>query len=128
YLGPGSPIGRHLQLRSGVGAGSPGLSLELRPSSTQTTPVTIIGMSPDIRQGGGDAVPMVYLPFRAEAPAGVTLIVRGSGGPARVVSAARDAANAIDPDLALGAVRTLEELRDRSRVISTGTAAQFAQN
>jgi hypothetical protein len=115
YLGAGSPIGRHLELRPPS------------PQPTPAAPVTIIGVSPDIRQGPGDAVPMVYLPFRAEAPAGVTLIVRGSGGPARVVSAARDAANAIDPDLALGIVRTLDELRDRSRVISTGMSSQFAK-
>jgi ABC-type antimicrobial peptide transport system permease subunit len=43
------------------------------------------------------------------------------------VSAARDAANAIDPDLALGVVRTLDELRDGSRSISTETASQFAK-
>jgi ABC-type antimicrobial peptide transport system permease subunit len=43
------------------------------------------------------------------------------------VSAARDAANAIDPDLALGVVRTLDELRDRSRSVSTGMASQFAK-
>ena len=85
----------------------------------------IIGVSPDIRQES-DAVPIVYLPFRAEAPAGVTLMVRGSGGPAGVVSAARDAANAIDPDLALGVVRTLDELRDRSRAYPAGMASRFA--
>ncbi len=34
--------------------------------------------------------------------------------------------NAIDPDLALGAVRTLDELRDRSRSGSAGMASQFA--
>jgi putative ABC transport system permease protein len=101
--------------------------VEESPQPTLPAPVTIIGVSPDIRQGQGDAVPMVYLPFRAEAPAGVTLIVRGSGGPARVVSAARDAANAIDPDLALGIVRTLDELRDHSRVVSTGMSSQFAK-
>jgi ABC-type antimicrobial peptide transport system permease subunit len=84
-------------------------------------------VSPDIRQGLGDAVPIVYLPFRAEAPAEVTLIVRGSGGSARVVSAARDAANAIDPDLALGVVRTLDELRESSRSLSVGMASQFAK-
>ena len=89
--------------------------------------MTVVGVSPDIRQGQEDAVPMVYLPFRAEAPAGVTLIVRGSGGPARVISAARDAANAIDPDLALGVVRTLDELRDRSMSPSAGSALQFAK-
>jgi hypothetical protein len=53
--------------------------------------------------------------------------VRGSGGPARVVAAARDAANAIDPDLALGVVRTLDELREGSRSPSAGMASQFAK-
>jgi ABC-type antimicrobial peptide transport system permease subunit len=90
-------------------------------------PVTIVGVSPDIRQSQDDAQPIVYLPFRAEAPPGVTLIVRGSGGPARVVSAARGAANAIDPDLAFGAVKTLDQLRDRSRAFLIGTASQFAK-
>jgi predicted permease len=121
YLGAGSPIGRHLELRS---------STPRRPGPSDVegqVPVRIIGVSPDIRQGMGDAVPMVYLPFRGEAPAGVTLIVRGTGGPARVVSAARDVANAIDPDLALGVVSTMDELRDRSRLPSTGTASQNAK-
>src|SRR5260221_189604 len=100
------------------------------PPQTYATPeqqvrVTIVGLSPDIRQGREDAVPVVYLPFRAEAPAAVTLIMRGSGGPARVVSAARQAAHAIDPDLALGVMRTLDELRDRSR--GTGLESQFAK-
>jgi predicted lysophospholipase L1 biosynthesis ABC-type transport system permease subunit len=87
--------------------------------------VTIVGVSPDVRQGQADAEPMVYLPFRAEAPAAVTLIVRGAGGPARVVSAAREAAHAIDPDLALGVVRTLDELGDHSR--GTGLESEFAK-
>ena len=46
--------------------------------------VAIIGLAPEIRQVR-DAVPMVYLPFRAEAPAAVALIVRGSGGGRDVV-------------------------------------------
>src|SRR5205823_6772997 len=90
-------------------------------------PMTVVGVSPNIRQGRDDGEPVVYLPFRGEAPAGITLIVRGSGESARVVSAVRGAANAIDPDLALGAVRTLDELRDRSRAFLTGMASQFAK-
>jgi putative ABC transport system permease protein len=124
YLGADSPIGRHLELRPPTAQRSYSRGAEAPPPPVR---VTIVGVSPDIRQSQGDVVPMVYLPFRAEAPAGVTLIVRGSGGPARVVSAARDAANAIDPDLALGVVRTLDELRDRSRSVSTGMASQFAK-
>jgi predicted lysophospholipase L1 biosynthesis ABC-type transport system permease subunit len=97
------------------------------PEPTPPAPMTIAGVSPNIRQNRDDAEPIVYLPFRAEAPAGVTLIVRGAGGSARLVSAARGAANAIDPDLALGAVRTLDELRDRSRALLTGMASQYAK-
>src|SRR3954467_6897787 len=37
-----------------------------------------------------------------------------------------DAVNAIDPDLALGVFRTLDELRDRSRAGPAGMAWQFA--
>jgi putative ABC transport system permease protein len=124
YLGTGNPIGRRLALQPPTAQRG---RLSDVPGPTPPAPVTIIGVSPDIRQGMGDAVPVAYLPFRAEAPAEVTLIVRGSGGPARVVSAARDAANAIDPDLALGVVRTLDELRDGSRSPSAGMASQFAK-
>jgi putative ABC transport system permease protein len=122
YLGAGNPIGHHLELRPPTAQRT-----YLREAEGPAPPVrvTVVGVSPDIRQGQEDAVPVVYLPFRAEAPAAVTLIVRGSGGSARVVSAARQAAHAIDPDLALGVVRTLDELRDRSR--DTGMASQFAK-
>src|SRR3954467_5822111 len=37
-----------------------------------------------------------------------------------------DAVNAIDPDLALGVFRTLDELRDRSRAGPADRASQFA--
>jgi putative ABC transport system permease protein len=130
YLGAGSPIGRHVELRPPQPRTPQQSARTLDMASDYTAPpvpVTIIGLSPDIRQGQGDAVPMVYLPFRAEAPAGVTLIVRGSGGSARLESAARRAADAIDPDLALGVVRTLEELRDRSTSPAAGSALQFAR-
>jgi putative ABC transport system permease protein len=122
YLGGGSPIGHHLELRPPTAQRT-----YLREAEGPAPPVRVmvVGVSPDIRQGREDAEPIVYLPFRAEAPAAVTLIVRGSGGPARVVSAAREAAHAIDPDLALGVVRTLDELRDRSR--GTGLESQFAK-
>jgi putative ABC transport system permease protein len=122
YLGDGSPIGHHLELRPPTAQRT---YLREADGPAPAVRVTVVGVSPDIRQGQDDAAPMVYLPFRAEAPAAVTLIVRGSGGPARVVAAARNAANAIDPDLALGAVRTLDELRDRSR--GNGLESQFGK-
>lgn len=123
YLGTGNPIGRRLEIRLPMAQRT-----YLREADAPAPPVSvaIIGVAPDIRQVN-DAVPTVYLPFRAEAPAAVTLIVRGSGGHGPIVQAVRDAVNAIDPDLPLGAVRTLDELRDRSRASRAGTASHFAK-
>lgn len=123
YLGAGNPIGRRFEIRPPTVQRT-----YLREADGPAPPVsvTIVGVAPDVRQVH-DPVPMVYLPFRAEAPAAVSLIVRGSGGFGPVVAAVRDAANAIDPDLALGVVRTLDELRDRSRSGPADMASQFAK-
>jgi putative ABC transport system permease protein len=123
YLGAGNPIGRRLEIRP-----SAVQRTYLREADGTAPPVSaeIIGVAPDVRQVGV-AVPTVYLPFRAEAPATVALIVRGSNGAGPLVRAVRDAVNAIDPDLALGAVRTLDELRDRSQAYSADMASQFSK-
>ena len=123
YLDAGSPIGRHLELRLPAAQRT-----YLREADAPAPPasVAIIGVAPEIRQVR-DAVPTVYLPFRAEAPAAVALIVRGSGGSRSLVADVRDAVNSIDPDLALGVVRTLDELRDRSRAGPADMASQFAK-
>jgi ABC-type antimicrobial peptide transport system permease subunit len=55
------------------------------------------------------------------------LIVRGSSGSRSLVTDIRGAVNTIDPDLALGAIRTLDELRDRSRSGPADMASQFAK-
>jgi putative ABC transport system permease protein len=123
YLGAGNPIGRRLEIRPPTARRT-----YLREADAPAPPVSvvIVGVAPNIRQIG-DAIPMVYLPFRAEAPALVTLMVRGAGGSRPLVSDVRDAVNAIDPDLALGTVRTLDELRDRSRADPADMAAHFAK-
>lgn len=123
YLGDGNPIGRRLEIRPPTAQRT-----YLREADGPAPPVSvkIVGVAPDIRQVR-DPVPMVYLPYRAEAPAAVSLMVRGSSGLGPLVLAVRDAVNAIDPDLALGVVRTLDELRDRSRSGPAGMASQFAK-
>lgn len=123
YLGAENPIGRRLEIRA------PTIQRTyLREADAPAPPVAvvIIGISPDIRQVY-DAVPTVYLPLRAEAPAAVSLIVRGSEGLGPLVPVVRAAVNTIDPDLALGAVRTLDELRDRSRAFPAEMASHFAK-
>ncbi len=122
YLGDGNPIGRRIEIRPPTAQRT-----YLREADAPAPPVSvaIIGVAPDVRQVR-DVVPIVYLPFRAEAPAAVALIVRGSGGSGPLVPVVRDAVNAIDPDLALGVVRTLDELRDRSRAGPADMASHFA--
>ena len=69
YLGAGNPIGRRLEIRPPTAQRT-----YLREADAPAPPVSvaIIGVAPDIRQVR-DAVPMVYLPFRAEAPAAMSL-------------------------------------------------------
>jgi len=123
YFGTTNPIGRRLEIRPPKAQRT---YLREGDGPARPTSAVIVGVAPDIRQGS-DPVPTVYLPFRAEAPAAVSLIVRGSNGVGGVVSAVRDAANATDPDLALGAVRTLAELRDRSRAGAADMATHFTK-
>src|SRR5262249_11527911 len=100
----------------------------LREADAPAPPVSvaIVGVAPEIRQVR-DSVPMVYLPFRAEAPAAAAVIVRGSGGSEALVADIREALNAIDPDLQLGPERTLDEPRDRSRAGPMDMASQFGK-
>ena len=115
---------RHLELRLPAAQRT-----YLREADAPQPPVSvvIIGVAPPKFDLGPRPGMMVYLPFRAEAPAAVALIVRGSGGSRSLVADIRDAVNGIDPDLALGVVRTLDELRDRSRADPADMASQFAK-
>ena len=113
YLSTSGAIGRRLQLQA------PG-------ASAPAAPITVVGIVPDIRQTQGDAVPVVYLPYRAEAPAGVTLFVRGAARPDVLVAQARQAAADLDPDLALGTVMTLARVRDVSRMPWALMASMFS--
>jgi putative ABC transport system permease protein len=129
YLGAGNPIGRRLEMRLPTARRTYLREADTPPPGQSPVEgalsVEIIGVAPDVRQVRAP-VPMVYLPFRAEAPATVSLIVRGSSGADSIVPAVRGAVDAIDPDLALGVVRTLDELRDRSRAGPADMAWQFA--
>jgi putative ABC transport system permease protein len=83
-------------------------------------PWTIVGVVGDVRQGGLDREPMpeIYYPYSnpeyAPWTSEMTLVVQTSGPPAALATAVRDAVRAVDPDQPIYAVRTMEEVIERS--------------
>jgi predicted permease len=74
--------------------------------------LVIVGVAPAVRQRRGtDSDPAVYLPFAAGAPAGSSIIARGTTGTAPLVAAVRREVQALDPDLPVFRARTLPQVR-----------------
>lgn len=73
--------------------------------------LTVVGIAGDIRQSGLDeeAAPHVYAPYQQGALLRTGLIVRTTTDPATLVPAIQKAVNAIDPDLPIYNVRTMDE-------------------
>jgi predicted permease len=79
---------------------------------------TIVGVVGDVKdQGlGADVAPAMYLPF-VQDPYNIrmmNLVLRAEGDPASLVAAVRREVNAIDPDLALADIKTMDQLMSAS--------------
>jgi predicted permease len=85
------------------------------PPNQEVTWYTVVGIASNIRQFGleRDAVGQVYIPL-AQTQGGLPgrLLVRASGDPVALTNGVRDAVHALDPDMPVENVRTLDELRD----------------
>lgn len=76
---------------------------------------TVVGVVGDVRQFGLDkaAVAQVYSPMaQASGIGGGRLLVRTAGEPLAVARVVREDVHAIDPDMPVEDVRTLEDIRD----------------
>ena len=74
--------------------------------------MTIVGIAPTLRQRAvqePDPDPVVYMPYRAQPSAFMTLMVRTPGEPALLTGAMREEVRALDPDLPLFNIRTMDE-------------------
>ena len=101
FLAGGAVLGRRIRIRASDAA-----------ERATDSWLTIVGVAPAIRQRrGSESDPTVYLPFAAGAPAGSSLIVRGTTGTASIVAAVRGQVQALDPDLPVFRARTLPQLR-----------------
>jgi predicted permease len=94
------PIGQRIRLMS-------------EPPATPEPPwATIVGISPTVWQRVNpqpDPDPVVYLPYRALPSPFMTLVVRTVGEPALATAAIREEVRALDPDLPLFGIRTMDE-------------------
>jgi len=77
---------------------------------------TIVGIVGDVKFGGLDttAPPEVYLPYTQHPVDSLTIAVRTGGDPRAFIPLARGDVAAIDRDLPLAAVRTMDEVVGRS--------------
>jgi len=103
YFGTEDPIGKRIRLSDDT------------PAGQQSAWATIIGLSPNVRQRGGirspDPDPVVYVPHEqvAVAPRGAVILVRGRSDPGPLTAQLRKEIFALDPDMPLANIRTMDQ-------------------
>ena len=102
------PIGRRITL------------VDNQPSAQPSPPsvATIVGIVPVIRQRNfqdAQPDPVVYLPYRADPQRFMTLLVRTSGDPGAATALVREQVAAIEPDLPLFSIMTLDQMLAQQR-------------
>jgi predicted permease len=113
------PIGRRIKLTPDGPA----------PPGPAPVWVTIVGISPTIRQRNfqdPQPDPVVYLPLRGQAPAFAMLVMRGQRDAASLTSLAREEVRAIDPDLPLFGILTMDQLLAQQRWVFQVFGSMFA--
>ncbi len=100
------------RLADRVFAGRDPIGRRLSYTATNSTPDLIIGVVGDVKVTGlDDAIrPVLYYPYRQNPQLNASLVVRAGADPATLVSAIRREGRALEPDLALFNVRTMEEM------------------
>lgn len=109
---PGTPpIGRRIELREDRPRREAGSAASAQ-AAKQPAPawLVIVGVSPTLRQRPRiEPEPVVYLPFQADPPATAAVIVRTHTAAGALGARVREEVRALDPDLPLDRVQTLEE-------------------
>jgi putative ABC transport system permease protein len=107
------PIGRRITLSIDLQGGAP-------PTGGIPTSLTatIIGIVPNVRQRDmnlPDPDPIAYLPFRTDPRGFMALLVRSQGDPKAMTPILREEVRAIDADLPLFGIRTMDEQLAQAR-------------
>jgi putative ABC transport system permease protein len=112
YFANEDPLGRQIVLSLDASMGDP------PPGIPMSQTVTVVGIVPNIRQRSGaqiDPDPIAYVPFTMQPRAVMTLIARSTGDPHLLTPAVREEMRAIDPDLPLFNIRTMDEALAEAR-------------
>ena len=112
YLPGHDAIGRRIRL---IDSGS---------ARTSSSPLTIVGIAPTVRHAPAtEASPVVYLPWRARPAATMQVMMRSRGNTAASVSLVREEVRALDADVPLYNISTLERLSQQSRWIQRAVSS-----
>ena len=101
------PIGRRIVLSIDLAGGPP-------PTGGIPTSLTatIVGIAPNVRQrdfAAAEPDPVAYLPYRTDPRGVMTLLARSEGDPNALTPLLREEVRAIDADLPLYGIRTMDE-------------------
>ncbi len=89
------------------------LGRRFRPVWWQEDWITVVGVVADVRQQSlAEAVePEIYRPLPQSPTGAVTLVARSAAGPTAIAGLLRDAVAAVDPQVPVTEIRSLEEVR-----------------
>ena len=90
---------------------------------------TIVGIVPTVRQRNfqePEPDPVVYVPYRTDPQRFVFLVVRGQGDPAALTALVREQMRAIEPDLPLFGILTLDQMLAQMRFSFRVFGSMFA--
>ena len=105
HFGDADPLGQRIQLAAPPFPGVTG--------NTTAEWMTIVGITGNVQHRplpDGGFAPVVYVPYRANTVSNTNIVVRFTGDPAPAADAVRAQVRALDPDLPLYDVRTVEDL------------------
>jgi putative ABC transport system permease protein len=94
-----------------------GKRLKWGPPESTNPWLTVVGIVGDVKQGPLETATdaHTYEPYaQLGAPLSLRIAVRGQGDPAGLASEVRDVVRSLDPQLALGSVRSMDEVISRS--------------
>ena len=106
YFNGDDPLGRRVKL------------VPDPPNGPEPAWITIVGISPTLRQRNvrePDPDPVVYVPYRFAPAPSMTLVIRTQGEPAGMTSTLREEVRALDPDLPLFGIATLDQTLAQAR-------------